>query len=46
VAAVPLTSVRRPRARLGRTATELVIEETTEDAHEHRGNANARGASP
>jgi LacI family transcriptional regulator len=36
-AAVPLTSVRQPRARLGRTATELLIDETTEDAHEHRG---------
>jgi LacI family transcriptional regulator len=36
-AAVPLTSVRQPRDKLGRTATELLIAETTEDAHEHRG---------
>jgi LacI family transcriptional regulator len=36
-AAVPLTSVRQPRDRLGRTATELLIAETTEDGHEHQG---------
>jgi LacI family transcriptional regulator len=36
-AAVPLTSVRQPRERLGRTATELLIAETTEDGHEHQG---------
>jgi LacI family transcriptional regulator len=34
---VPLTSVRQPRERLGRTATELLIAETTEDGHEHQG---------
>jgi LacI family transcriptional regulator len=36
-AAVPLTSVRQPRDKLGRTATELLIAETTDDAHEHQG---------
>ena len=36
-AAVPLTSVRQPRERLGRTATELLIAETTDDGHEHQG---------
>ena len=36
-AAVPLTSVRQPRDRLGRTAAELLIAETTEGVHEHRG---------
>jgi LacI family transcriptional regulator len=36
-AAVPLTSVRQPRDKLGRTATELLIAETTEEAHEHQG---------
>ena len=36
-AAVPLTSVRQPRDRLGRTATELLIAETTGEAHEHQG---------
>nr|WP_326830307.1 substrate-binding domain-containing protein [Streptosporangium sp. NBC_01810] len=36
-AAVPLTSVRRPRQLLGRTAAELLIEEVTEDSsHQHR----------
>jgi DNA-binding LacI/PurR family transcriptional regulator len=36
-AAVPLSSVRQPREQLGRTAAELLIEETTEGAdHEHR----------
>ncbi|WP_370949120.1 LacI family DNA-binding transcriptional regulator [Amycolatopsis sp. cg5] len=35
-AAVPLTSVRQPAARLGRTAAELLIAETSgEDPHEH-----------
>ena len=36
-AAVPLTSVRQPRERLGRTATELLIAETMDDGHEHQG---------
>lgn len=36
-AAVPLTSVRQPRDRLGRTATELLITETTGERHEHQG---------
>ncbi|MEU2430210.1 LacI family DNA-binding transcriptional regulator [Streptomyces sp. NPDC007861] len=38
-AAVPLTSVRQPAFRMGRTAAELLIEETDESAagdHEHR----------
>jgi LacI family transcriptional regulator len=37
-ATVPLTSVRQPAFRIGRTAAELLIEETGEDAggHEHR----------
>ncbi|MEU5031363.1 LacI family DNA-binding transcriptional regulator [Streptomyces milbemycinicus] len=37
-AAVPLTSVRQPAFRMGRTAAELLIEETGEDAdvHQHR----------
>jgi LacI family transcriptional regulator len=36
-AAVPLTSVRQPRAHLGRAATELLIEEVTEPKlHRHR----------
>jgi LacI family transcriptional regulator len=35
-AAIPLTSVRQPRDRLGRTATELLIAEATEGEHEHR----------
>ncbi|GAA1935777.1 LacI family DNA-binding transcriptional regulator [Nocardioides hwasunensis] len=35
-AAVPLTSVRQPRQALGRTAAELLIEETTEPDHEHQ----------
>jgi LacI family transcriptional regulator len=34
-AAVPLTSVRQPRHELGRTATELVIDEATNPAHTH-----------
>lgn len=36
-AAVPLTSVRQPAARLGWTAAELLIAETSgEDSHEHK----------
>lgn len=36
-AAVPLTSVRQPRVQLGRTATELLIEEVSGPAeHQHR----------
>lgn len=35
-AAVPLTSVRQPRAQLGRTAAELLLAETTEPDHEHQ----------
>jgi len=35
-AAVPLTSVRRPAFRMGRTAAELLIEETGEAAEAHR----------
>ncbi|WP_407638370.1 LacI family DNA-binding transcriptional regulator [Amycolatopsis rifamycinica] len=35
-AAVPLTSVRQPRRRLGRTAVELLLAEATEPGHEHR----------
>jgi LacI family transcriptional regulator len=37
-AAVPLTSVRRPAFRIGRTAAELLIEETDgrPDAHDHQ----------
>ncbi len=36
-AAVPLTSVRQPAARIGETAARLLIEETSDDvAHEHR----------
>jgi LacI family transcriptional regulator len=36
-AAVPLSSVRQPRAQLGRTAAELLLEEANEpDHHEHR----------
>jgi LacI family transcriptional regulator len=37
VAAVPLTSVRQPRQQLGRTAAQLLIEETRDGpAHQHR----------
>jgi LacI family transcriptional regulator len=35
-ATVPLTSVRQPRRQLGRTAAELLREETTDPVHEHR----------
>jgi len=36
-AAVPLTSIRQPAARIGETAARLLIEETSgEDGHEHR----------
>ena len=36
-AAVPLSSVRQPREQLGRTATELLLEEVQDQAgHEHR----------
>ncbi|GHF33408.1 LacI family transcriptional regulator [Amycolatopsis bartoniae] len=35
-AAVPLTSVRQPRRRLGRTAAELLLQETTDPDHEHQ----------
>ena len=36
-AAVPLTSVRQPRAQLGQAATELLLQEATEpDRHQHR----------
>lgn len=36
VAAVPLTSVRQPRAQLGRTATKLLLEEAAGGPHKHR----------
>lgn len=35
-AAVPLTSVRRPREQLGRTAAQLLLEEVNDPAHQHR----------
>jgi LacI family transcriptional regulator len=36
-AAVPLTSVRQPRQLLGRTAVELLLEETESgEGHRHR----------
>jgi LacI family transcriptional regulator len=36
-AAVPLTSVRQPRAQLGQAAMELLLEEATDpDSHQHR----------
>lgn len=36
-AAVPLSSIRQPREQLGRTAAQLLLEETDENAHhEHR----------
>jgi len=34
-AAIPLTSVRQPRALLGKTAAELLIAEASEDGGEH-----------
>lgn len=34
-AAVPLTSVRRPARRLGRTAAELLLSESGDSAHHH-----------
>jgi len=35
-AMVPLTSVRQPRHRLGRTAAELLLQETSDPNHEHQ----------
>ncbi|WP_239155380.1 LacI family DNA-binding transcriptional regulator [Amycolatopsis sp. FDAARGOS 1241] len=35
-ATVPLTSVRQPRHRLGRTAAELLIQETSDPRHVHQ----------
>jgi LacI family transcriptional regulator len=35
-AAVPLTSVRQPRAQLGRTATELLLQEASDAHHQHQ----------
>ena len=35
-AAVPLTSVRQPRRELGRSAAELVLDESSNPDHEHR----------
>jgi LacI family transcriptional regulator len=35
-AAVPLTSVRQPRQLLGRTATELLLDESSNPDHEHQ----------
>ncbi|HEV7709794.1 MAG TPA: substrate-binding domain-containing protein, partial [Asanoa sp.] len=36
-AAVPLSSVRQPREQLGRTAAQLLLEESTDgEHHEHR----------
>ncbi|MGW4489717.1 LacI family DNA-binding transcriptional regulator [Amycolatopsis sp. NPDC004368] len=35
-ATVPLTSVRQPRHRLGRTAAELLIQETADPGHVHQ----------
>jgi LacI family transcriptional regulator len=35
-AAVPLTSVRQPRQELGRTAAELVVDESTNPRHAHQ----------
>lgn len=35
-AAVPLSSVRQPRRKLGRTAAELLLDEATNPEHEHR----------
>lgn len=35
-AAVPLTSVRQPRAQLGRAAADLLLQETSDENHEHQ----------
>ena len=35
-AAVPLTSVRQPRRRLGRVAAELLLDEAANPDHQHR----------
>jgi LacI family transcriptional regulator len=35
-AAVPLTSVRQPRRKLGRTAAELLLDEASNPHHEHQ----------
>ena len=35
-AAVPLTSVRQPTRQLGRRATELLVDEATNPAHQHQ----------
>jgi len=35
-AAVPLTSVRQPRRQLGRRATELLLDETSNPDHQHQ----------
>jgi LacI family transcriptional regulator len=35
-ATVPLTSVSQPRRRLGRTAAELLLQETTDPNHQHQ----------
>ena len=35
-AAVPLTSVRQPRRRLGETAAEMLLEEARGGEHQHR----------
>ena len=35
-AAVPLTSVRQPRALLGQTAADLLIDEVTSESHKHQ----------
>ena len=35
-ATVPLTSVRQPRRLLGRTATELLLDESSNPGHEHQ----------
>lgn len=35
-AAVPLTSVRQPRAQLGRAAAELLLQETSDPNHQHQ----------
>jgi LacI family transcriptional regulator len=35
-AAVPLSSVRQPREELGRTAAQLLLDETSQSQHQHR----------